>query len=137
MTFNWLHVWGSILGVSWYSKYPKTALGTSSCFFSSIFLLSYWCFRAVSFMSALSLESLYFAEVIFLGAFNKQGSTKSEQIERGPNMQDSGKTPAENVVRLKGKIYVVWWFFGFKNYWATIVSELLRWFSLIDLQLSS
>lgn len=58
-------------------------------------------------MNALSLESLYFAKVIFLVAVSKQGSTKSEQIERGPNMQDSGITPAENVAWLKGKIYVV------------------------------
>lgn len=58
-------------------------------------------------MSAVSLESLYFTKVVFLGAVSKQGSTKLEQIEKGPNMQDLGKTPAENVARLKGKIYVV------------------------------
>ena len=89
-----------------YSKYPKTALGTSSCFLS-IFLLSYQFLRAVSFMNALSVESLYFINVIFLGAVSKHASTKSEQIEKGSNMQDSGKTLAENVARLKGKIYVV------------------------------
>ena len=43
-------------------------------------------------------------KVLFLGAVSREAS---EQIEKGPNMQDSGKTPAENVARLKGKICVV------------------------------
>ena len=43
-------------------------------------------------------------KLIFLGAVSKQESTK---YEKGPNLQDPGKTPAENVARLKGKICVV------------------------------
>lgn len=43
-------------------------------------------------------------KLLFLGAVSRQAS---EQIEKGPNMQDSEKTPAENVARVKGKICVV------------------------------
>ena len=43
-------------------------------------------------------------KLLFLGAVSRQAS---EQIEKEPNMQDSEKTPAENVARVKGKICVV------------------------------
>ena len=41
----------------------------------------------------------------FLGVISKQPSSKSEQIEKEPNKQETEKTPsADRVVRLKGKI---------------------------------
>ena len=42
-------------------------------------------------------------EIDFLGAVSK-----SEQIEKGPNVQETGKTPSvDSVARLKGKISAV------------------------------